>query len=85
MEPKLAAPRFRSWDVQGVIEKITTPILAIQGVDDQYGTLHQIESIKLRARVSVSVEVLQDCKHSPHLEHPTKVVDAIKTFSMAFR
>ena len=78
-------PDFLSWDVQGVIEKITTPILAIQGVDDQYGTLHQIESIKLRARVSVSVEVLQDCKHSPHLEHPTKLVDAIKTFSMAFR
>ena len=68
-----------------MIEKITTPILAIQGMDDQYGTLHQIESIKVRARVSVSVEILQDCKHSPHLEHPINVLDAIKTFSTAVR
>jgi len=78
-------PDFRSWDVQGVIEKITTPILAIQGMDDQYGTLQQIESIKARARVAVSVEIFQDCKHSPHLEHPTKVLDAIKTFSAGIR
>ena len=78
-------PDFRSWDVQGVIGKITTPILAIQGMEDQYGTLQQIESIKARARVSVSVKILQDCKHSPHLEHPTKVLDTIKTFSEAFR
>ena len=49
-------PDFRSWDVQDVIEKITTPILAIQGMDDQYGTFKQIEAIKARARVSVSVE-----------------------------
>jgi pimeloyl-ACP methyl ester carboxylesterase len=78
-------PDFRSWDVQGVIRKITTPILAIQGMEDQYGTLQQIESIKARARVSVSVKILQDCKHSPHLEHSTKVLEAIKTFSEAFR
>jgi pimeloyl-ACP methyl ester carboxylesterase len=26
------------------------------------------------------VEILQDCKHSPHLEHPINVLDAIKTF-----
>ena len=78
-------PDFRSWDVQYVIEKITTPILAIQGVDDQYGTLLQIETIKARARASVSVEILQNCKHSPHLEHPSKVLDAIKAFSAAFR
>jgi pimeloyl-ACP methyl ester carboxylesterase len=78
-------PDFRSWDVQDVIEKITTPILAIQGMNDQYGTLLQIEAIKERARVSLGVEILQDCKHSPHLEHPTKVLGAIKTFSEAFR
>jgi pimeloyl-ACP methyl ester carboxylesterase len=78
-------PDFRSWDVQDVIEKITTPILAIQGMDDQYGTLQQIESIKARARVSVSLKILQDCKHSPHLEHPSKVLDMIKTFSTAVR
>jgi pimeloyl-ACP methyl ester carboxylesterase len=78
-------PDFRSWDVQDVIEKITTPILAIQGMDDQYGTLQQIESIKAHARVAVNVEILHDCKHSPHLEHSSKVLDAIKTFSTAFR
>jgi pimeloyl-ACP methyl ester carboxylesterase len=68
-----------------VIEKITTPILAIQGMDDQYATLQQIESIKAHARVSVSLKILQDCKHSPHLEYPSKVLDMIKTFSTAVR
>jgi len=75
-------PDFRSWDVQDVIDKINVPILAVQGTEDQYGTLRQIEAIRTRAHSSVTQEILAGCKHSPHLENPSQVLGALHKFSV---
>ena len=38
-------PAFRDWNIEGLLPSIRCPILAIQGEDDEYGTMEQIESI----------------------------------------
>jgi len=38
-------PEFRNWTIEQDIRTITCPLLAVQGVDDEYGTLAQIRGI----------------------------------------
>ncbi len=74
--------KFRDWNISDVIDYFRVPVLAIQGADDQYGTLAQIQEIESRIYSPVDVEILQDCKHSPHLEAPDETLIAIVDFAM---
>ena len=73
-------PDFQRWNVADVIDYWRIPALAIQGVDDQYGTLAQIREIETRTYSPVDVEILADCKHQPHLEQPAATLKAISDF-----
>ena len=46
LEPHLAAPAFRNWYIEAEIQAIRCPLLAVQGLDDEYGTLEQIRGIR---------------------------------------
>lgn len=74
-------PAFRDWNVADVIDYLRIPVLAIQGRDDQYGTLAQIEEIETRAYSPVDMVMLDDCKHAPHLEQPERTLDAVADFA----
>jgi len=63
-----------------VIDYLRVPVLAIQGADDQYGTPAQIREIENRIYSPVDVEILAECKHSPHLEQPDKTLAAVADF-----
>jgi len=76
------APGFKDWNVAEVIDYIRIPVLAIQGRDDQYGTLAQIEEIENRIYSPVDVEIMDDCKHVPHHEQPGMTLNAIAGFTM---
>ncbi len=73
-------PEFKQWNVSAVLDQITVPVLAIQGNDDQYGTLAQIEVIKTRCRAPVESLILENCRHSPFIEQATLVLNAIALF-----
>jgi len=73
-------PDFRDWNVADVIDHLRIPVLAIQGRDDQYGTLAQIDEITERAYAPVDTLVLDDCKHAPFFDQPKKVLDAIAEY-----
>ncbi|HNC51341.1 MAG TPA: alpha/beta hydrolase [Accumulibacter sp.] len=73
------SPEFRSWDITGCLSKITCPILAIQGEDDEYATMRQIECIA-EAAPDVDLLKLADCRHSPHRDQPQAVIEAIVGF-----
>ena len=73
-------PEFRVWNVADVIDKIRVPVLAIQGRDDQYGTLAQIEEIETRSCAPVDRLILDDCRHAPFLDHPDVVVAGIAEY-----
>lgn len=67
---------FRSWNIASELATLTCPVLAIQGLDDEYGTLAQIRGIREVAPQTQLLE-LPACGHSPHKDQPQAVVDAV--------
>ena len=73
------APEFRAWNIEEYLPTIRCPVLAIQGEDDEYGTMEQME--RIRAGVAdVELVRLDACGHSPHRDRPDAVIDAIVRF-----
>lgn len=70
-------PPFRQWNIEDEIAAIAGPLLAIQGLDDEYGTLEQIRGIARRVPGTRLLE-LPDCGHSPHRDQPEAVVAATR-------
>jgi pimeloyl-ACP methyl ester carboxylesterase len=75
-------PAFREWSLEEEATRLTAPTLLVQGADDPYGSLEQIDRIAGRVRGPVQRLVLSG-GHSPHLEHGAAVVDAITAFLAA--
>ena len=73
-------PGFREWNIADSIDYFRVPCLAIQGRDDQYGTLAQISEIETRSYAPVETVILEECAHSPHREQPERTVAAIAEF-----
>ncbi len=69
-------PDFRAWNIEEYVPRISCPILAIQGDDDEYGTAEQIQRIA-RATAEAEVVNLAHCGHSPHRDHPNEVLNAV--------
>ena len=63
------APEFRDWNIEHEIASIACPVLAVQGVGDEYGTLEQIRAIARRLPKTRLLEIA-DCGHSPHRDQP---------------
>jgi pimeloyl-ACP methyl ester carboxylesterase len=71
---------FRSWNIEEVLPRVTCPILAIQGFDDEYGTMAQLEAIARQTGGPIELLRLADCRHSPHRDQPQVVIEAISRF-----
>jgi len=59
---------FRHWDIEEYLPRITCPTLIIQGTDDEYGTLRQVNAIATGVSGTIETVVLDDCGHSPHID-----------------
>ena len=73
-------PEFRSWNIESFLPNISSPVLLIQGENDQYGTQCQLESISASCRGPVQTELLADCGHSPHRDQPQIVLEVVSSF-----
>jgi pimeloyl-ACP methyl ester carboxylesterase len=73
------APAFGAWDIRPEVARIRVPVLAIQGMDDEYGTLEQIRCI---ARLVPPARLLElhGCGHSPHRDQAARVIDEAGRF-----
>jgi pimeloyl-ACP methyl ester carboxylesterase len=69
-------PPFRQWTIEAEIGTISCPLLAIQGLDDEYGTLEQIRGIARRVPQTRLLEI-PACGHSPHRDQPEAVIQAV--------
>jgi pimeloyl-ACP methyl ester carboxylesterase len=76
-------PTFRSWNIEEYLPRITYPSLVIQGLEDQYGTMAQVEAIRRQSGGPVEVLALEDCRHSPQRDQPEKVIEAMVMFIAA--
>ncbi|MBI4765637.1 MAG: alpha/beta hydrolase [Deltaproteobacteria bacterium] len=73
-------PDFMNWNIEEFLAGIRVPLLAIQGKEDQYGTMAQIQAIETQAGGGVEVLVVDQCRHSPHLDQEELVIEAMKRF-----
>ncbi len=67
------SPAFRSWNIERAIEGISAPVLAVQGEDDEYGTLEQIRAVA-RHVSGTRLLAIADCGHSAHRDQPEVLI-----------
>lgn len=72
-------PRFRDWTIEPLLESIEAPALLIQGRDDQYGTMAQLDCIEAALGAVRRIE-LEACGHAPHAERHAEVIAAVCAF-----
>lgn len=77
-------PAFRHWNIERDIAGIGCPVLAVQGLDDEYGTLAQIERIADLVPGTALLR-LPACAHSPHRDQPQAVIEATTGFIDRYR
>ncbi len=72
-------PDFAAWNIEPLLPEVACPLLAIQGVDDEYGTMAQLDRIERGARNVRRLE-LTPCGHAPHRDQPEAVLAATAKF-----
>jgi pimeloyl-ACP methyl ester carboxylesterase len=72
-------PDFGKWAISDELSAIACPLLAIQGLEDPYGTLEQIRGIARSVSRTRLLE-LPACGHSPHRDQPDTVIAAARNF-----
>jgi pimeloyl-ACP methyl ester carboxylesterase len=74
-------PEFRNWDITDALAHIRVPILIVQGENDQYGTMRQIEVAREECYCPVEVALLAQTRHAPYREAPEATLRAIADFT----
>jgi pimeloyl-ACP methyl ester carboxylesterase len=76
-------PDFRNWDISEYLAYIRVPVAILQGVNDEYGTMRQIEIAQEECYCPVDVTVIPGAGHQPHREAPGATLDAVQEFANA--
>jgi len=79
------APEFRNWNIVDYLSKINVPTLVIQGDEDEYGSIAQVNTAQELIAANVKVAMMEDCGHSPHRDSEARTLLTIDEFlSTAF-
>jgi pimeloyl-ACP methyl ester carboxylesterase len=73
-------PAFRQWDITEALGYIRVPMLIVQGENDQYGTVKQIETAERDCYCPVEVALLPGARHSPQRDAPDATLQAVSEF-----
>jgi pimeloyl-ACP methyl ester carboxylesterase len=76
-------PGFQGWDISDYLAYIRVPVAILQGEDDQYGTIRQIDIARQECYCPVDVTMIPGAGHSPHREAAGATLDAISEFANA--
>ena len=74
-------PDFRAWNIEAFLPGIDCPVLAIQGVEDEYGTRAQVDAIVRGIGEKARPLMLPACRHSPHRDQEAATMSAIVRFA----
>src|SRR4029078_3535104 len=74
-------PEFRKWDITTELAYIRVPVLIVQGADDQYGSVKQIEAAERECYCPVEVSLLPGVRHAPHREAPDVLLKTTSEFA----
>lgn len=73
-------PAFRSWNIEHFLGRINCPVMIIQGMEDEYGSLEQVDRIAAGVAGYTEKLVPAEARHSPHREVPALVLDRTRAF-----
>lgn len=72
---------FKSWDIRTeYLANIRAPVLAIQGEQDEYGTMQQLDEIARHVPAPCELLKVPDCGHTPFRDQPEKIAEAVLRF-----
>jgi len=74
--------RPRGWDIIGDMKTIGSPVLAIQGTNDAYGTPEQVHRIVETVAGPSEALLLEGCGHIPHDEARDTVMESVLPWIM---
>lgn len=72
---------FGNWNLEEFLPSIKVPCLIMQGQDDEYGTMAQVEGIMAGLTCKKESLMLPACGHSPHRDQPEMTLGAIRRFA----
>lgn len=70
-------PGFKSWNMEPFLQFITCPTLAIQGVNDEFGSEEQVDRIVNQVKGPGLKFMVEMAKHTPHKENPIPVLEKV--------
>jgi len=76
----LLSLEMQNWNTLPLLRNVKCPVLAIQGTDDEFGTLKQIETLKEYTSGSVELLIIEGCGHIPHHQARKQVSDTTVDF-----
>ena len=71
---------FKNWNIEDFLPKIKCRSLIIQGEEDEYGTLKQVENIVSQTNGQSTQLVIPNVKHTPHKEVPELILQKASEF-----
>lgn len=74
------SPGFRQWSIEEYLPGLRVPVLLIQGEQDEYGTLRQLDAIEAGTTAPVRRLLLPGCRHAPHRDQPERTLESIAAF-----
>jgi pimeloyl-ACP methyl ester carboxylesterase len=77
------SPEFLEWNITSSLRGIHCPLLVIQGADDHYGTVAQVDAIRREVQGPCETVLLPHCGHAPHIDQRSAAEDAAVRFIRA--
>ena len=74
------SPNFRDWNIESYLPAITCPTLLIQGEQDEYGTVAQVDAIAGKVKGVTSRHLLPNCGHTPHRDQAEVTLQLVTSF-----
>ncbi len=71
---------FKQWNIEDSLPAISSPILHVQGRDDEYGSEAQALAIQKHCKGPVEIAMLNNCGHSPHRDQLVTTLTTMNTF-----
>ena len=73
-------PAFRRWNIEACLPRVRAPALVLQGDDDEYGTIAQVDAIRDQLGAPCQTLLFPDCGHAPHRNQPARTLAAMAAF-----
>ena len=71
---------FKNWNITNIIQNIEVPIIGIQGLNDPYGTINQLEVLKNKLKVPFIKKTISNCGHNPFYKYERITIQYLNDF-----